>query len=96
MRVLPPTSGQVPVDIESRTLACSMRSELPAPCTSRPPPLVVMLPLTTWILRSVRLAPSVTSMARDMPSASRVAPSVPTPSSVKSMPRTTSGEPPRG
>ena len=43
MRVLPPQ-----VDIESRTLACSMRSELPAPCTSRPPPPpVVALPLTT-------------------------------------------------
>jgi len=92
MRVLPPQ-----VDIESRTLACSMRSELPAPCTSRPAPArAVRLPLTTWILRSVRLAPSATSMARSNPSASMVAPSVPTPSSVKSMPRTSSGEPPRG
>jgi len=97
MRVLPPTSRQVPlVDIESHTLACSMRSELPAPCTSRPPPLVVALPLTTWIRRSVRLAPSVTSMARDNTSASMVAPSAPMPSSVRSMPFTTSGEPPRG
>ena len=88
------------VATESRTLARSMRSELPAPCTSRPPPLVVALPLalplTTWIHRSVRLAPPVTSMARDNPSASMVAPSAPMPSSVKSMPRTTSGEPPRG
>ena len=96
MRVLPPTSGQVPVEIESRTLARSMRSELPAPCTSRPPPLVVVLPLTTWMFRRVRLAPSVTSMARDRPSASMVAPAAPMPSSVRSRPRTTSGEPPRG
>ena len=37
-----------PVATESRTLARSMSSELPAPCTSRPPPPpVVALPLTT-------------------------------------------------
>ena len=72
-----------------------MISELPAPCTSRPPPLRA-LPLITWIRRSVRRPPPLTSMARDMTSASSVAPSPPRPSMITSIPLLTlRGEPPR-
>ena len=72
-----------------------MISELPAPCTSRPPPLRA-LPLITWIRRSIRWPPPLTSMARDMPSASSVAPPPPRPSMITSIPLLTlRGEPPR-
>ena len=53
------------VATESRTLAPSMTSALPAPSTSTPPACVA-LPLTTCTRRSKSLPPSMTSMALDI------------------------------
>ena len=61
----PPPQTHGSVATESRTLAPSMTSALPAPSTSTPPACVA-LPLITCTRRSKSLPPSVTSMALDI------------------------------
>ena len=63
----PPPPSRMPEfrATESRTLAPSMTSALPAPSTSTPPACVA-LPLTTCTRRSKSLPPSMTSMALDI------------------------------
>ena len=97
MQAAPPpsTKPMSPVATQSRTLACSMTSELPAPCTSSPPPLVA-LPLTTPSPRSVSWPPLLTVKARDWSSASMMVDPSPAPSRVTSVPLISSGVPPSG